>query len=42
MLSEGRYRAVIDRHYPLDDIVEATRFVRSGQKVGNVVIDIAG
>jgi NADPH:quinone reductase-like Zn-dependent oxidoreductase len=40
MLSEGRYRAVVDRHYPLEDIVEATRFVCSGQKVGNVVIDI--
>jgi NADPH:quinone reductase-like Zn-dependent oxidoreductase len=38
---EGRFRAVIDRHYPLDAIVEATRFVDSGQKVGNVVIDVA-
>lgn len=38
---EGRYRAVIDRHYPLDAIVEATRYACSGRKVGNVVIDIA-
>ncbi len=38
--TEGRYRAVIDRHYPLDAIVEATRFVCSGRKVGNVVIDV--
>jgi NADPH:quinone reductase-like Zn-dependent oxidoreductase len=37
----GRYRAVIDRHYPLQDIVEATRYVQSGRKVGNVVMDIA-
>ncbi len=38
---EGRFRAVIDRHYPLDSIVEATRFVESGRKVGTVVIDVA-
>ncbi|MFN8518987.1 MAG: NAD(P)-dependent alcohol dehydrogenase [Chloroflexota bacterium] len=37
---EGRFRAVIDRHYPLDHIVEATRYVASGRKVGNVVIDV--
>lgn len=37
---DGRYRAVIDRHYPLADIVEATRYVQSGRKVGNLVIDI--
>lgn len=37
---EGRYRAVIDRHSPLEDIVEATRYVQAGQKVGNVVIDV--
>ncbi len=38
--TEGRYRSVIDRHYPLDAIVEATRYVESGQKVGNVLIDV--
>ena len=38
---EGRYRSVIDRHFPLTEIVEATRFVQSGRKVGNVVIDVA-
>lgn len=37
---DGRYRAVIDRHYPLAEIVEANRFVESGRKVGNVVIDV--
>ncbi|MBX3031139.1 MAG: NAD(P)-dependent alcohol dehydrogenase [Chloroflexi bacterium] len=37
---EGRYRAVIDRHFPLADIVEATRYVQAGQKVGNIVIDV--
>ena len=38
---EGRYRSVIDRHFPLDDIIEATRYVQTGRKVGNVVIDVA-
>lgn len=37
---EGRFRSVIDRHYPLDDIVAATRYVQAGHKVGNVVIDV--
>lgn len=37
---ERRYRAVIDRHFPLDEIVAATRYVASGRKVGNVVVDI--
>lgn len=37
---EGRYRAVIDRHYPLTQIVEANRYVQAGRKVGNVVIDV--
>jgi NADPH:quinone reductase-like Zn-dependent oxidoreductase len=38
-LMESRaFRPVIDRHYPLDDIVEAYRYVETGRKVGNVVI----
>jgi NADPH:quinone reductase-like Zn-dependent oxidoreductase len=38
---EGRFRAVIDRHYPLEQIGEATRYVETGRKVGTVVIDVA-
>ena len=38
---EGRFRALNDRHHPLDEIVEATRFVGSGRKVGTIVSDIA-
>lgn len=37
-LESGAYRPVIDRTYPLEDIVEAYRYVESGQKVGNVLI----
>ena len=39
-IEAGEYRAVIDRRCPLDDIVEAYRYVDSEQKVGNVVIDV--
>jgi NADPH:quinone reductase-like Zn-dependent oxidoreductase len=37
----GKLRAVIDRHYSLDEIVEAHRYAESGQKTGSVVIDVA-
>lgn len=40
LLADGRLRPLIDRHYPLDGIVEAYRYVESGQKVGNVVVDV--
>jgi hypothetical protein len=33
---------VIDRRYALDDIVEATRYVETGQKTGNVVLRVSG
>ena len=34
----GIYRPVIDRQYPLEEIVAAHRYVDSGRKTGNVVI----
>lgn len=38
MLAEGRFHPVIDRTYPLDDIVDAYRYVQSGAKAGVVVV----
>lgn len=40
LLEEGTYRPVIDRTYPLDAVVEATRYVETGRKVGNVVLTV--
>ena len=42
LLAAGRYRAIVDRIYPLYEIAEAYRYVESGQKAGIVVIDVAG
>jgi len=41
LVEAGKYRPVIDRTYGLDEIVEATSYVESGRKTGNVVIRIA-
>jgi NADPH:quinone reductase-like Zn-dependent oxidoreductase len=38
LLAEGEYRAVIDRRYPLADVIEATAYVETKQKTGNVVL----
>ncbi|MBM2822356.1 MAG: zinc-binding dehydrogenase [Thermoleophilia bacterium] len=42
LVDAGRYRAVIDRTYPLEDVVEATRYVDTWQKTGNVVLTLNG
>jgi NADPH:quinone reductase-like Zn-dependent oxidoreductase len=40
LIESGAFRPVVDRRYRLDQIVEAYRYVETGQKLGNVVITV--
>jgi len=42
LIETGRYRPVIDRVYPLEEVVEATKYVETQQKTGNVVLTVPG
>ncbi len=42
LVEAGKFRPVIDRTYPLEDVIEATRYVETEQKTGNVVLTING
>jgi NADPH:quinone reductase-like Zn-dependent oxidoreductase len=42
LLASGRYRPVIDLTYRLEEVVEATKYVETGQKTGNVVLTLDG
>ncbi|MGW0819938.1 NAD(P)-dependent alcohol dehydrogenase [Streptomyces sp. NPDC002845] len=40
LIESGKFRPVIDRRYPLDEIVDAYRYVETGRKTGNVIITV--
>jgi len=42
VIEDGKFCAVIDRCYALEEVVEATKYVETQQKTGNVVLTING
>jgi NADPH2:quinone reductase len=40
LIEQEKYRAVVDRLCRLEDVIEATRYVETQQKTGNVVLTV--
>jgi NADPH:quinone reductase-like Zn-dependent oxidoreductase len=40
LVEEGKYKPVVDRSYPFEQLIDAFRYVETGEKTGNVVIQI--
>jgi len=40
LMREGKFKSVIDRHYKMDEIPQAYKYVMTGQKTGNVILKI--
>ena len=38
LMEQGEFRAIVDRQYPLEEIVESHAYVDGGHKKGNVVV----
>jgi len=41
LIEAGKYRPVIDRVYPMEQVIEASRYVETQQKTGNVVLTVS-
>jgi NADPH:quinone reductase-like Zn-dependent oxidoreductase len=41
LIEAGKYRPVIDRVYPWEQVIEASRYVETRQKTGNVVLTVS-
>lgn len=41
LIEKGKFKPLIDKTYPLERIADAFQYVASGQKTGNVVIDLS-
>jgi putative PIG3 family NAD(P)H quinone oxidoreductase len=42
LFDQGLVRPVIDRHFPLDEVVDAHRYMESNANVGKILLDVRG